>query len=329
MKALVYTNPFEVTYRDEPDAKAGHGESIIEVEAVGICGSDMHAFQGHDARRNPPLILGHEVAGKVMAGELQGERVILNPLITCTYCDYCLTGRSNLCENRTMIGMTRPGGFADQVSIPDHCLVTIPYDMEAHKAALTEPAATSLHGLALVARVAARPLCEARALVIGGGSVGLLAALMLHDQGCEEIVLAETNKQRGETASATGVCEVVDPVNSDINENHFDVVVDAVGNGITRKLASSTIKPGGVLLHIGLTDNAEGLDMRKMTLAEVIVIGTYTYTTADLRATVKKLFSGALGSLDWVEQRSLASGAQAFDDLLNHRCAAPKIVLHP
>lgn len=329
MKALVYTNPLEVTYRDEPDAQATQGESIVQVEAVGICGSDMHAYQGHDARRNPPLILGHEVAGKVIAGELKGERVILNPLITCTHCDYCLTGRSNLCENRTMIGMTRPGGFAEQVSIPDHCLVTIPHDMESHKAALTEPAATSLHGLALVTRVAARPICEASALVIGGGSVGLLAALMLRDQGCEKIILAETNKPRGETAGTTGICEVVDPVNSKIDENSFDIVVDAVGSGITRKLASGAVKPGGVLLHIGLMDNAEGLDMRKMTLAEVIVIGTYTYTTADLRATVKKLYSGALGSLDWVEQRSLASGAQAFDDLLNHRCAAPKIVLHP
>ncbi len=329
MKALVYTNPLEVIYRDELDAHAEEGEALVQVEAVGICGSDMHAYQGHDARRQPPLILGHEVAGKVLSGKLQGERVVLNPLINCTFCDYCLTGRSNLCKNRSMIGMTRPGGFAEQVSIPEHCLVPIPYDMEAHKAALTEPAATSLHGLVLVSRISARPICETRALVIGGGSVGLLAALMLHDQGCEQIVLAETHKPRGDTAKTTGVCQVINPLNSTIEPNGFDVVVDAVGSGVTRKLASAAVAPGGVLLHIGLMDNDEGLDARKITLSEITLVGAYTYTTADLRASIKKLYSGALGALDWVEQRPMELGAQAFDDLLNHRSAAPKIVLHP
>ena len=105
MKALVYTAPNEVTYRDEPEPSAAPGEVKIRVDAVGICGSDMHAYHGHDPRRNPPLILGHELAGEILEGPGKGRRATVNPLITCGYCEYCKQGRDNLCANRTMIGM--------------------------------------------------------------------------------------------------------------------------------------------------------------------------------------------------------------------------------
>ena len=92
MKALVYTNPNEVTYRDEPEPHPAAGEVVLDIDAVGICGSDMHAYHGRDPRRNPPLILGHELCGTIVAGAGTGERVTVNPLITCGRCDYCLTG---------------------------------------------------------------------------------------------------------------------------------------------------------------------------------------------------------------------------------------------
>src|SRR5512147_432666 len=156
MKALVYTNPNEVTYRDEPDPARGDGEVVIDIEAVGICGSDMHAYHGRDPRRNPPLILGHELCGTIVEGSGAGRRVTVNPLITCGRCHYCVTGRNNLCANRTMIGMTRPGGFAERMSIPAASLIAIPQDMTARQAALTEPAATALHALDRAARALAR-----------------------------------------------------------------------------------------------------------------------------------------------------------------------------
>ncbi len=148
MKALVYTNPEEITYRDEPVQPPLEGEAQVRVDAVGICGSDMHAFHGHDPRRVPPLILGHEAAGVVETGRCAGQRVVLNPLIGCAQCSDCLGGRSNLCQNRTMIGMTRPGAFAELISIPEQNLIPIPHDMNPVHAALTEPAATALHALA-------------------------------------------------------------------------------------------------------------------------------------------------------------------------------------
>ncbi|MCP3690175.1 MAG: alcohol dehydrogenase catalytic domain-containing protein, partial [Gammaproteobacteria bacterium] len=107
MKALVYTDTLELQYRDEADPAAVHGEAIVSIEAVGICGSDMHAYHGHDARRIPPLILGHEAVGVVQDGKQKGRRVVLNPLISCGVCTPCLAGRSNLCVSRELIGMRR------------------------------------------------------------------------------------------------------------------------------------------------------------------------------------------------------------------------------
>jgi len=330
MRALVYTAPNTVEVQDyaEPERRQD-SDVIVRVDAVGICGSDMHAYQGHDARRVPPMILGHEVAGTVIEGPGEGRRVILNPLVTCGRCDYCQQGRTNLCSDRDMIGMNLPGGFAERLAIPEQCLVTIPGALDARIAAMTEPAATSLHALHLAGRVLERPIAECRTLVIGGGSVGLFAALFAKDQGCGDIVLAETNALRRETAERAGVGSVVNPITDEIKADHFDLVVDAVGGAVTRNAAVQAVRPGGLVMHIGLMDNEPGLDVRKITLAEITFIGTYTYTMQDLAATVAKLESGALGSCDWLEARTLDEGPGAFDDLMGGRCAAPKVVLVP
>ena len=139
MKALVYTGPKSLDYRNAPDPDPGDGEVIVKVEAVGICGSDMHAFLGHDERRPAPLILGHEAAGMVKTGRLAGKRVTVNPLVTCGACEACRKGRNNLCPNRQIISMaTRPGAFAEYLAIPETNLVAIPEGVGVEKACLAD-----------------------------------------------------------------------------------------------------------------------------------------------------------------------------------------------
>jgi alcohol dehydrogenase len=329
MKALVYVGSNEVAYREEPDPKPGDGEALVRIEAVGICGSDMHAYHGHDPRRVPPLILGHEAVGQVVGGPAAGKRVVLNPLVTCGVCDACAGGRPNLCAARQLIGMNRPGAFAELVAMPTHNLIEIPQGMAPAHAALTEPCATALHALALAARASHRPLAEGRALVLGGGSVGLLAALLLRSQGARSILLGETNALRRESAAATGAVEVYNPAKDATEAGAFDLVIDAVGGAATRKTALAAVRPGGVVMHIGLMDSAGEADFRKLTLAEITLIGTYTYTPVDLRAALAALHSGVLGTLNWAESRLLAEGARAFDDLDKGRTAAAKVVLLP
>lgn len=330
MKALVYTGLNEVTYREELTPEPAAGEAKIRIEAVGICGSDMHAYHGEDARRIPPLILGHEAAGVVLSGKYLGQRVVLNPLICCGNCLECRSGRSNLCADRKLIGMNYPGAFAEFITIPEKNLLLLPDGMNPVHAALTEPAATSLHALYLAEQALHRPVSEGRALVIGGGSVGLLAALILRAHGCKEILLCDTNPLRRETVLKTACCEVFDPQNEPQNlDDSFELVIDAVGMETTRRMAIRAVRPGGVLMHIGLQQSAGDCDFRKITLAEITVIGTYTYTHTDLEAALQALHSGALGDLSWIEERSLSDGSSAFSDLNEGLSSAPKIILIP
>ncbi len=333
MKALVYTQPNEVQWLDRDAPTLAPGEVVLRVDAVGICGSDLHAYHGHDPRRKPGLVLGHEFAGTVVesasAHWTVGRRVTGNPLITCGHCDYCLQGRDNLCANRTMVGMTRPGAFAERMSIPGTCLIELPDTLDPVAAALTEPAATALHAINLSARALSRPIHEGRVLVLGGGAIGMLAALLLRHQGADRLEVAETNPLRRASLAQHARCGTYDPRQQAAEDNAYEFVIDAVGSAATRQAALTAVRPGGVVMHIGLQDWASEIDMRKLTLAEITLLGTYTYSMADLRATVAALARGVFGDLSWVERRAMSSGAQAFDDLHCGRLASAKVVLEP
>ena len=108
MRALVYTSPRGLELRDVAQPVAGEGQTVVDVAACGICGSDMHAYLGHDERRPPPLVLGHEAAGVALEGPLAGRRVTVNPLESCGNCDFCVEGRDNLCPDRRIISIPNP-----------------------------------------------------------------------------------------------------------------------------------------------------------------------------------------------------------------------------
>ncbi|WP_422368455.1 alcohol dehydrogenase catalytic domain-containing protein [Pelagibius sp.] len=328
MKALVYTATQQTEFREEPEPQRADGEALVRIDAVGICGSDMHAWHGHDARRVPPMILGHEACGTVLEGRNPGERVVLNPLVTCGVCRYCVEGRSNLCPSRDLIGMRRPGAFSERIAIPERNLIPVPEGMDPAHAALTEPCATAWHALALAARSAWRPLAETRALVIGGGSVGLLGGLILKAWGVAELRLAETNALRRETAAAAGLA-VFDPLSAPAEAASFDLVLDAVGMTATRRAAIEAVTPGGVVAHVGLQEAGGDFDARTLTLSEITFVGVYTYTEADLRASLAALHDGRLGTLDWIDRRALADGGRAFEDLDAGRTSAAKVILKP
>jgi len=330
VKALVYTGKLSMEFRDEPDPVASTGLSLVKIEAAGICGSDMHAYHGHDERRVPPLILGHELAGTVVDGGLSGTRVAINPMLTCNRCRECLQGNPNRCQQRDLVGLGRAGGYADLIAIETENLYPLADDLSATHASLMEPAAVSLHAVVMAEQALTRPVSESRALVIGGGAIGVLAALVLEQKGVRELVIAETNTARRKTLENISCGTIYDPLDSKIPvHDYFDLVVDAVGSGATRAHASQKVRAGGVISHIGLQDNEPGLDTRKLTLQEISFIGHYTYTPTDLKAALNMIGSGALGSLDWVESRPLADGVEAFKAIHTGAAASPKIVLHP
>ena len=251
MKALVYTGPHSLSYRDEVDPVAGNDEVIVKVEAVGICGSDMHAYHGFDERRPPPLILGHEAAGRVMTGPKAGRRVTVNPLVTCGTCEDCLDGRAHLCRSRQILSMApRPGAFAELVRVPEGNIVDVPDGFDVVKAALAEPVAVSYHAVNVGVPALRRPVSAARCAVLGGGAIGLACALVLAMQGAGEILVGETNPARRKTAAKSGPFKVHAPGEAGAPaDSSIDLVIDAVGADATRATACRLVKPGGVIFR--------------------------------------------------------------------------------
>ena len=324
MKALVYDGVETLGFRDVPDPSPAADEHLIRIEAVGICGSDMHAYLGHDARRPAPLILGHEAAGVIVGGSQDGRRVTVNPLVSCGTCPACRAGRENLCPARQIISMPpREGAFAQFISMPGQNLVDVPDTVSLGKAALAEPLAVSWHA-ARLALDALNPAMERQALVIGGGAIGLAAALALRAMGVEAVTMVEPNAAR--RAFLTDRCGQQAVAET---QGMFPIVIDAVGYAATRASASALALPGGVIAHVGLGEDTGGLDVRRMTLQEITFIGTYTYTMQDFRDTAAAIFDGRLGPLDWTETRALADGHSAFQELRAGAVATPKIILDP
>lgn len=326
MKALVYDDVEKLVYRYMADPVPAAGQSLIRIEASGICGSDMHAYLGHDERRPAPVILGHEAAGTVEGGALDGKRVTINPLTTCGLCKACKAGRDNLCPDRMIISMPpREGAFGELVVMADRNLVEVPDGVPLAKAALAEPLACGWHAVRLGAEALDMPIAQARCVVIGGGAIGVGAALCLRAFGATDIHVIEPNAVRRASLDAIDGFSAVAPG----AVTAADLVIDGVGYAATRADATTITRPGGVIMHIGLGESTGGLDIRRMTLQEITFIGTYTYTAQDFRDTATAIFDGRLGALDWTEERPLSEGGQAFADIRAGIVAAPKIILRP
>jgi threonine dehydrogenase-like Zn-dependent dehydrogenase len=323
MRALVYTGPNEMIVTDQPVPVPQGDEVLVAVHAVGICGSDMHAYHGYDDRRPAPLVLGHEAAGIVVSGPRVGERVAINPLVVDPECPVARAGRPHLSPTRAIISMPpRPGAFAQFVTIPERNLLTVPDGLSLRDAALTEPLAVSWHALRIGLEKLAQPR-DVRVLVQGGGAIGLGAALVARHMGAGAITLSESHAGRRAMVAREGF-DAYDP--ADLTGD-FDLIIDAVGAVGTRAQASRLARPGGVIVHVGLLPGVDGYDIRRITLQEITVTGSYCYTPDDFAATLSALGQGAFGALGWVESRRLEDGPAAFADLDAGRVDAAKIVL--
>ena len=331
MKALVYTGPGTLAFQDAPEPVAETGEVVVQVEAVGICGSDMHAWHGHDSRRPPPVILGHEAAGTVITGSRAGQRVTINPLVVDPACPYAIAGQAHLSPARQIISMPpRPGAFAERVRVPERNVLAIPDRMTTVQAALTEPVAVSWHAVRVGSQRLNQPLAACKVVVLGGGAIGLAAALVARCFGAHRVLVGEINPSRRRTLAAMEELTVFDPGGPDSpGESSVDMVIDAVGAARTRADACAMVRPGGTIVHIGLLPGHDGLDIRKITLQEITLTGSYCYTVPDFQQTLQALAEGQLGDLRWFEERPLSDGARAFADLDAGLTAAAKIILRP
>jgi alcohol dehydrogenase len=331
MKRWNFERDMLLTLGEAPKPIAEKGESLIRIMASGICGSDMHAWHGHDERRRPPLILGHEVAGIVQQGDLAGKMVTMNPMICCQKCTYCQQGRENICANRTMIGMTRPGGFAEYLTIPDQCLLVVDENVTAVTSALSEPVAVCVHAVNLLNRHSHHPHPKKQNIVvIGAGAIGLITALVLLQRGYESVSICDANALRVDTAEkalSDFNAKVINNIENPLQQKSYDLVFDAVGSAKTREISMQVVADGGCIIHLGLQQADGNFDARRATIGEIAFVGAFTYTKQDLKEALHLLSNQSLGNLNWVEVRPFEALQQSFEDIHNGATPAAKIII--
>lgn len=331
MKALVTTAHQLFDYAEVPDPAPREGEVLVRIEAVGICGTDLHSYRHADPRKQFPAIWGHEPAGVIVGGARDGRRVAINPIQWCGTCEPCLNGRNQLCRSRKVMSLgATQGAFAELVAVPERNVVETADGISGLHAALAEPIAVGHHGVVLGARLLDKPISAARCLVLGGGAIGLGACLSIRMQAAARLLLAEPDAGRRRTIEDLEGIEAINPgALPGLGGTGFDLVIDAVGSGRSRKTALENVVIGGVVVHLGLADEGPGFDFRDATLREVALLGAYGYRPTEFREIVDAMGQGRLGSLAWADARPLGDGAAVIAGLAQSQNVSLRTLLVP
>jgi threonine dehydrogenase-like Zn-dependent dehydrogenase len=313
-----------MTVEDRPDpSDPGPGELIVQPAAVGICGSEVEGYLGHMGNRTPPLVMGHEFAGVVVAagdgaGDWDGARVAVNPLAGCGRCRLCRAGQENLCPQRTLIGVHQDGAFADLVRAPAANVRALPDGMTARAGALVEPLANGVHAVRL--GLATGPVRQA--VVLGAGTVGLMTLQAALLSGIDHVAVLEPQDDRRRRALALGAHEVhasADEAREALRAADdglgADLVLDAVGAQATRRLALELLAPGGRAVCIGLAADDTTLGFHDVVRGQLTIHGSYAYTMADFEQALRWLADGRVSVGDLTAVRPLADGPDAFAQL--------------
>lgn len=313
MQAVVYSAPMTLENMDVPEPQPQPGDVLVEVRAVGICGSELEGFASASPFRVPPLIMGHEIAG---VRTDTGERVAINPLVACLTCDLCGRGFLNVCRNRQIVGIQRPGGFTERVAVPEGNCHMVDGDVPFTTLALAEPLANAVHALRLVEQHDPWPQ---RVGVIGAGAIGLSQALVAKARGIPDVELCDISPARLEAARRAGIT-----VRHGELAGEFDAIFDTVGLAATRGASLRLVRPGGSAMWVGLHGSDAELDGRAMIRNEIRVLTTFGYGRQDFQVAVD--FACRIEP-DWIQTYPMRRGAEAFLGLLSEPAAATKIML--
>jgi L-iditol 2-dehydrogenase len=287
MKALLLSEYNRLELTEVPTPEAGPGELLIRVTACGICGSDVHGYDGSSGRRIPPIVMGHEAAGVVASvgenveGFAAGDRVTFDSTVYCGECANCRRGDVNLCDRRQVLGVScgeyrRSGAFADFVTVPARICYMLPDNLAFEDAAMLEAVAVAVHAVSL----APIPL-SGSALVIGAGTIGLLVQQALRAAGCKNVFVTDVDASRlglseslGATRTLLSASDLPKRVADLTDGMGVDVVVEAVGATQTIALAIDSVKKGGTVVLVGNISPEVNIHLQKVVSRQIRLQGS-------------------------------------------------------
>lgn len=303
MAAALIREPNHLTLSQVPWPKLNPGEALIKVQFCGICGSDIHILKGQHATATFPRIPGHEFVGELMevcppggAHVKPGDLVVAQPFFSCGNCAPCAKGRDNICTSLRFMGAHVDGAFAQYVAVPAHKVYALPKGTDPKLAALAEPIAVAVHdvrnsGLAVGETV----------LVIGGGPIGLLIALVARQAGAGRVVISEISPYRRRVAEKLGF-ETLNPLDNDfgtaimeLSEGlGFDVVFEVSGSKAGVASSTAYAKNTGRIMVVGMTNGPTPVDLSAVFAKELQLRGVRIHSQYSFLGAVELIKSGAL-----------------------------------
>lgn len=342
MKALLLSqyNRFEIA--DYPVPHPGPDDVLVRVAACGICGSDVHGYDGSSGRRIPPIVMGHEAAGTIAAlgssvtNFSLRDRVTFDSTISCGVCDYCRRGQVNLCDRREVLGVScgdyrRHGAFAEYVSVPAHIVYRLPDSISFEEAALLEAVSVAVHAVSL-----AETPPGSTALVVGAGTIGLLCLQALRAAGCSRVFITDIDETRLATAKTLGAPstftaapDLQDQLRQLTSGQGVDLVVEAVGLKQTVATAIDAVRKGGTVVLVGNVSPEVTLPLQRVVTRQIRLQGSCASAGEYPRA-IELMGNGAINVAPLITAVApLEEGPSWFKRLHAREPGLTKVILTP
>ncbi|HXC97232.1 MAG TPA: galactitol-1-phosphate 5-dehydrogenase [Edaphobacter sp.] len=343
MQALVLEDPRKLKMREVLKPEIGVADVLIEVKACGICGSDVHGYDGSTGRRIPPLIMGHEAAGIVVevgsdvTTVKAGDRVTFDSTIFCGNCDFCRNGEINLCNNRQVLGVScreyrRHGAFAELVAVPERILYALPDSFPYEKAAMIEAVSVAVHA-AKITKI--RP--GSSVVVIGVGMIGLLAIQAFRNFGCTLVMAIDLDEAKLKLARQLGADEtflatdpnLISKLSASTDGAGVDIAVEVVGAQRSINTAIDSVRRGGTVTLIGNLAAKVEIPLQTVVTRQLSILGSCA-SAGEYGESIKLMQSGAINVDPMITAIApLAEGAQWFERLYSREPGLMKVILQP
>jgi L-iditol 2-dehydrogenase len=343
MKALLLKEYRQLEVVDFPRPEIAANEVLIRVAACGICGSDVHGYDGSTGRRIPPLVMGHEAAGVVervgaeVRGFAVGDRVTFDSTVYCGECDYCRSGRVNLCDNRQVLGVScgdyrRHGAFAEFVAVPAHFVYRLPEALPLEHAALIEAVSVAVHAVKR-----SPPRAEDDVVVVGSGMIGLLVIQVLRHAGCRKLIAVDVDDDRLALAKKLGATDVINAKAENASARILELTGgrgaaaswEAVGTTATVKTAIECVRKGGAVTLVGnVAPNVE-IPLQAVVTRELTLYGSCA-SSGEYPECIELMASGAVDVTPLISAAiTLDEAPQWFERLYAREPGLMKVVVRP
>ncbi len=335
MKAAYYTGNKTFSIESVTPPPPARGEVAIDVAYCGVCGTDLHAFHGKmDGRIGLHRIIGHEMSGTVQAvgegvDDLEiGEHVVIRPLVACGKCPACAAGHEHICHNLKFLGLDTDGAFQQRWSVPRETVHRIPADMPLEFGALVEPVAVACHDVSRSRLAAGEDV-----LIIGGGPIGMLIAMVAAEAGAN-VILSEVSEQRLEFARSRGF-QAINPRQSDVGETVHqltggkgaDVVFEVSGTQPGVDAMTEAVAARGRIVMVAIHAEKPKVDLFRFFWREIELLGARVYGAEDFERAIELIAGGKIDCRAMITDiRGLDDITAAFDALTGNPQAMKSLI---